>query len=149
MHEQLFQFLSYAPGPFWLLILCCPLNRRAMLAYDAFLLLLVVLFTLQGGGAIGELLPLLAKPEFEPLYKALTTKEGFVASWNHMILGDLWIGRWVAQDSRHWSRPWLVRWLFLPPILFFGPMGLCAYLIVRISIGKRFALTETPAHATP
>jgi hypothetical protein len=142
MPEMLFQFLSYAPGPFWLLILLWPLNRWAMLAFDAFLILLAAVFAWQAIPALPALLPLLAQPEFEPIYEVLTTRSGFLASWNHMILGDLWIGRWVAQDARHSPRPWLTRLVFLPPILMVGPLGLCAYLMFRTITRNTITLSE-------
>ncbi len=140
--ERLFDFLSFSPGPFWLLILAVPMHRRAMLVFDAYLLLLSTLFVWQTVPVLETLLPLLLQPEFDSMQEFLSSKEGFVGSWNHMILSDLWIGRWIAQDSRRFSRPLMVRLAFLPIILLVGPCGLFCYLIFRMTALRRFALTE-------
>ncbi len=139
--QILFTALSYAPGPFWILILLFPTNRRAMLAVDLFLILLSVLFTFQSVPVIPQLFPLILKPEFTPLYEFLTTPQAFVASWNHFILSDLWIGRWVAQDTEQGPRPLLVRLIVIPLILLFGPTGLCCYLIWRMISRRKIELT--------
>ena len=140
--EILFKILSFAPGPFWLLILFLPANRYAMLAVDIFLVLLSGLFAFQAFPVLGEILPLLAKPEFGPIREFVSSEKGFVATWNHMILGDLWIGRWVAHDSLRGRAPIIVRLVFIPPILFFGPLGLFLYLVFRIVSRRQIALAD-------
>lgn len=112
-----------------------------MRAVDAFLILLAGLFAFQTVPVIGELFPLLLKPDFASLQGFLGSKNGLVASWNHMILGDLWIGRWVARDTLESRLGWIQRLVFLPPILFFGPCGLFVYLIFRIATRRSIALT--------
>lgn len=116
-----------------------------MLAVDIFLILLSGLFVALTLPVISELFPLIAKPEFESMHAFLSSKPGFVGSWNHMILSDLWIGRWVAQDTCKGRHGLPVRLLFIPPILFFGPLGLFCYLIFRIITRRRISLTETGA----
>ncbi|MEC5129323.1 abscisic acid-deficient protein Aba4 family protein [Verrucomicrobiales bacterium BCK34] len=143
--EKLFQLLSFSPGPFWLLIIFFPMKRSAMLAVDIFLILLSALFVALTLPVISELFPLIAKPEFESMHAFLSSKPGFVGSWNHMILSDLWIGRWVAQDTCKGRHGLPVRLFFIPPILFFGPLGLFCYLIFRIITRRRISLTETGA----
>ena len=113
-----------------------------MLAVDCFLILLSAIFAYHTVPIIGDLLPMIAKPEYSPIHEFLSSEHGFVGSWNHMILGDLWIGRWVAHDSLKSKRPLLVRAIFLPPILFFGPFGLFCYLAFRIISRRQIALTE-------
>ena len=143
--EKLFQFLSFAPGPFWLLMIALPTKRWAMLAIDVFLIPLSGLFVVCTAPIIGELFPIIAKPEFESMHAFLSSKPGFVGSWNHMILSDLWIGRWEAQDTCKGRHDLLVRLIFIPPILFFGPLGLFCYLIFRIISRRQISLTETGA----
>ncbi|MCG8600845.1 MAG: DUF4281 domain-containing protein [Verrucomicrobiales bacterium] len=142
--ESLFIFLSYAPGPFWFLILFLPENRKAMIAVDCFLILLSAMFAVHTTPVLGQLAPMIAKPEYAPIYEFLSSERGFIGSWNHMILGDLWIGRWVAHDSLQSKRPLLLRAVFLPPILFFGPLGLFCYLVFRVISRRKISLTELP-----
>ena len=89
--ESLFTFLSYSPGPFWLLIIILPKNRTAMLMVDCFIIFLSAIFAFQTVPVLQELLPLIAKPEFAPISEFLGSDRGIVGSWNHMILSDLWI----------------------------------------------------------
>jgi hypothetical protein len=140
--NQLFTVLSFAPGPFWLLLLFLPGDRRAMLAVDVFLVLLSVSFTALALPAIGELLPLLLRPEFDEMRRFLMSDRGFTGTWNHMILSDLWIGRWVAQDTMRATRPLLVRVVFIPLIMLFGPLGLFGYLAFRVISRRELALTR-------
>ncbi|RMG64834.1 MAG: DUF4281 domain-containing protein [Bacteroidetes bacterium] len=136
--ELLFSLLSYSPGPFWLLILFLPTNRKAMLAVDGYLLLLSLLFVIQTLPALGHIIGIIFQPEFEEMRAFIGSEAGFLGAWNHMILGDLWIGRWVAHDSLRFERAWLIRLLFIPVILVVGPFGLCFYLIFRMIATRSF-----------
>jgi len=142
MNDQIFQMLSLSPGPFWILILFFPFNKRAMLAVDVYLLLLAGSFTLMTLPIVPELLPLIAKPEFSSMYDFLSTPKGVLGSWNHMILGDLWIGRWVARDCQRESHRIIVRIIFVIPILFFGPLGLFLYLLYRLIRHRKLSLCD-------
>lgn len=140
MNDTIFQILSMSPGPFWFMILFFPFHKKAMLAVDVYLLLLAGFFTWMTLPLVPELLPLVAKPEFPAMYGFLSTPVGVLGSWNHMILADLWIGRWVALDCRKETRPLLARIVFLIPILFFGPLGLFLYLTYRLVRYRRLSL---------
>ncbi|MDF1812635.1 MAG: DUF4281 domain-containing protein [Verrucomicrobiales bacterium] len=132
MTETIFQFITYAPGPFWLLILFLPGNRKAMLAVDLFLILLAGIFFANTVPLLKELWPMLVQPDFASIREFTGSEKGALGSWNHMILGDLWIGRWVAQDTLKSRHHLIQRLIFIPPILFFGPFGVFLYLIFRI-----------------
>ncbi len=142
----LFTFLSYSPGPFWMLLLLAPNNKWSSRVFDCFLFFLSALFAIQTIPMIPELLPLVLKPEFDSLHRALSTNGGFVGTWNHMILADLWIGRWVALDistrNQKTGASLLLRLCFLPGILVFGPFGLCLYLLYRTLVQRRFWLIK-------
>ena len=62
-----------------------------------------------------------------------------------MILGDLWIGRWVIYDSLKLETPLAIRLPILVTILFFGPLGLFFYLLYRGVVKRRFDLVEVDA----
>ncbi|TNE70648.1 DUF4281 domain-containing protein [bacterium] len=135
-NETLFTILSYIPGPFWLMILFVPKNKKAMLAVDVFLFLMSALFVVQTIPVLSELFPILAQPDFPKMYAFLSSEKGVLGSWNHMILSDVWIGRWVAQDSLQFEKSLIIRLIIIPVILFFGPFGLFFYLLFRM-IKKR------------
>ncbi|GAB4420721.1 MAG: hypothetical protein OHK0039_34640 [Bacteroidia bacterium] len=136
-NELLFSLLSYSPGPFWLLILLLPRNRWAMLAVDVYLFILSALFVVQTLPALGQILGIIFQPTFLEMKAFLGSDAGFLGSWNHMILGDVWIGRWVAHDSLQFRWAWLIRLLAIPVILIVGPAGLCFYLIFRMIATRR------------
>ena len=138
-NEFLFSFLSYIPGPFWLLILFIPTHKKAMLAVDIFLLVMSFLFVIQTVPVLQDILPIILKPTFSEMKAFLTTDAGFLGSWNHMILSDVWIGRWVAHDSLQFENSWIIRLIIIPVILIVGPFGLFFYLLFRIIKKRSFA----------
>jgi hypothetical protein len=141
-HEFLFSFLSYIPGPFWLLILFIPKNKKAMLAVDIFLLVMSLLFVIQTVPVLSEILAIIFKPTFPEMKAFLSSDAGFLGSWNHMILSDVWIGRWVAYDSLQFEKSWLIRGIIIPIILIVGPFGLFFYLLFRIIKKRSFAFSQ-------
>jgi hypothetical protein len=145
-NEFMFMFLSYCAGPFWLLILFAPQNKKSMLAVDLFLFALSGLFVWHTLPVFGEVLPLLLEPSFHSMHEFLSSPSGFIGTWNHMILGDVWIGRWMAQDTLKYSKSnrgaLITRLVFIPWVLFLGPFGLFFYLAYRFIVLKRLFLTE-------
>lgn len=61
---------------------------------------------------------------------------GILVGWSHYLVFDLFIGAWQARDAQRRGVPHLalIPCLFLT--LMFGPVGLLAYLILRVSLGK-------------
>ena len=116
-----------------------------MLAVDLVLFALAAHFAWLTLPIVSELLPLIAEPTLEGMRAFFATREGTLGVWNHMILGDLWIGRWVAQDAMKHRYSMFIRVIFLPPILMIGPAGLFFYLLFRMAWKRDFRLT-TPAH---
>lgn len=141
METIIFSCLSFAPGPLWLALFFFPTHRTAMKVFDLFLLLASGLFAWMTLPNIPSLVPLIAQPTLEGIQGFLSTQTGTLGAWNHMIIGDLWIGRWIAHDSlKLGARVW-VRIFFLLPTLFFGPFGLFFYLLFKIFKEKKLQLT--------
>lgn len=103
-----------------------------MLAVDLFLVLLSLLFVIQTVPALSEIMQIIFKPTLPEMKAFIGSNTGFLGSWNHMILSDLWIGRWVAQDSLQFEYAWLIRLIIIPIILVVGPFGLFFYLLFRM-----------------
>ena len=141
-YNLIFDFLSFSPGIFWLLLIFTPKNKTAMKLFDIFLLLLSLIYSIMIIPDIPSLLPIIAKPEFETLRNILSTPKGFLASWNHFILSDLWIGRWITLNAIECKFPTSFRIIILFISLFFGPLGLCVYLISRLLLKKKLYITE-------
>jgi len=131
-NELLFNLLSYTPGPFWLMILFLPNNRKAMLGVDVYLIIMSLLFVIQTIPELNYILSIILQPTFVEMKGFIGSEAGFLGTWNHMILSDLWIGRWVAHDSLQFNNSLLIRLLIIPVILVLGPFGLFFYLLFRI-----------------
>lgn len=113
-----------------------------MLVFEAYLVLLSGLVAWLTVPVLGTLLPMPARPKFDEMHAFLSSKAGFVGSWNHLILSDLWIGRWVAHDSVGGQVP-LPRANGLPAHHSVrGPMGLFCYLMFRMISRRKLALTD-------
>ncbi len=140
MNELLFTILSFSPGPFWLILAIAPKHKYAMRAFDIYLILLSTVFAVLTIPMIPELLPVIASPKLPLIQQFLSSERGTVGTWNHMILGDLWIGRWVTHDSLQNNISWFIRLPILLVILFFGPVGLFFYIVYRILFVKKLWL---------
>lgn len=137
-----FQVLCFAPGPLWLALIFFPRQRHAMMIFDVALILLSVHFTLLTIPEVPQLLPVIAKPTFEGVSGFLTTPKGIVGSWNHMILSDLWIGRWIVYDGIKNNLSRVVLAFVTLTTLFFGPMGLCLYVVLRFALRREWRLLD-------
>lgn len=138
--EALFQFLSYSPGLFWLGLMFRPKDKRFQIALDVYLWLIISIFAIRALPAVPAMLPLIANPTFDAMRAAMQTPEGFVSSWNHFIIGDLWFGRYIASDCEERGLSALVRVAFIFLTMFFGPMGLFCYLLVRGVLRRDFRI---------
>jgi hypothetical protein len=146
MESKIFDFLSYSPGPFWLILLVAPTHQTMMKIFDGYLLLLAAIFAVLTVPVVPELLPVIAEPSLVEIQKFLSSDKGTIGAWNHMILGDLWIGRWVIHDAIRNDVHFLIRFTILMIILFFGPLGLFAYLGFRMIYLRKFSLLEEVAY---
>ena len=140
--ETSFYVLSYAGGPLWLALFLRPESKLLMRVFDVALIILTFHFAIITIPSVPKLLPLIASPEFGSLRSFLDTDQGFVGSWNHMIIGDLWIARWVVFDAIKSNVVGWVRFPFVLIIMLFGPLGLGFYFLFRIFYLKRLFLLE-------
>jgi hypothetical protein len=144
----LFQFLTFSPGPFWLGLIFAPRNRTFQRAFDAYLWLLIAIFAVRAIPNVPTMIPLLSDPNFDAMQALFRTPEGFLSGWNHFIIGDLWFGRYIATDGhRHGISGW-VRAPLILLTLYFGPLGLLAYLLVRALLRRTWAIGEGAIEAT-
>lgn len=72
-----------------------------------------------------------------------------LAGWVHFLAFDLFIGAWIAREAEING---VSRWLILPimPLtLMFGPMGLLAWLILRVALAPKSTPALMPQPALP
>ena len=69
---------------------------------------------------------------------------GVIVGWSHYLVFDLFVGAWIGRDSRRRAIPHLAAAPCILASFLFGPVGLLAYMLVRISRGEGISLFETP-----
>lgn len=68
---------------------------------------------------------------------------GVIVGWTHYLVFDLFVGAWIGRDARRRDLPHLVAAPCLIASFLFGPVGLMAYMLVRLSRGHGISLFET------
>lgn len=128
-----FQIASFLPGPTWLAYLIAPRSRVTQSLLLTTLLVLCGLYVYLIFPLIEGLIPIIAQPELAVIVGALSNPTGVTIAWIHFVIGDLWMGRWIAIDSAAQGMPWWLRAPLLITTLFFGPIGFLSYLVVRLA----------------
>lgn len=83
---------------------------------------------------VGELLPLLMRPEWPQIQALLSTPLGAALAWLHFLAFDLFIGRWICRQEE------LPNWILRPVLgltLMLGPVGLLSFVALRPLPWKR------------
>lgn len=138
MSESFFAFGNLWILPFWLCMILAPASgwTRRLLGGPLAFLVPAALYAVLIAPHLGEVLPLLARPELSRIQALLGTPLGASLGWLHFLAFDLFIGRWI------WQQDELPGWLLRPVLaltLMFGPLGLLTFFGLR-----RFPWTRTP-----
>jgi hypothetical protein len=130
--KVLFDLANAYVMPFWLLMIFAPKWRwtRKILSSPWVLVPLAAAYLRLVGPQLVQTLPLLAKPELDPVRALLGTPEGTTVGWIHFLCFDLFVGRWIYLDSRTRN----LSALLVSPVLFltlmFGPVGWLVYFLI-------------------
>ncbi|MGC5031053.1 ABA4-like family protein [Micromonospora sp. DT229] len=133
MTEVLFTLTFAVAAPFWALMILAPkwsVTAR-IIASPLVVIPGVVIYALLVLPALGQVLPAVASPTLEGVRGLLGEPDGAAAGWAHMIVFDLFVGRWAWLDSRKRGVPSLVMAPVLVLTILLGPLGLAAYLALR------------------
>lgn len=133
MTEILFQAVSYAVLPFWLLMIALPHWRvtRWIFRSPWILFPLPILYVILVVPQLPEVLPLLIQPKFDDIAGLLSRPQAVLIGWIHWLAFDLFVGRWIYLDS---DVRQVSFWLTAPALiltLLFGPCGLLIYMALR------------------
>lgn len=145
--ERFFQYLNMFPMPVWLAMMFAPrhpLTERlsrpgpllimAGLNYIAALALAAQRGRQQGTG--------LDFTSLEGVRAGLSTREGTVAAWAHMLALDLFAGAWIYRECRRLDAPGWIRIPSLFATLMAGPAGLAAFLVWRLRAQQHAPLVD-------
>ena len=141
--ETLFLICNNGVLPAWLLLVVAPgwvWTQR--LVHSAFIPILL-------GGVYGwAFLSSSGAPEGASFFSLsgvmlfFTAETAALAGWVHYLVFDLFVGAWEVRDSR---RLGIHRLAVVPCLVFtlmLGPLGLLAYLLLRLAWTRRFLLDE-------
>jgi len=138
--DLLFRAGNLAVMPVWVLLLVLPRWRGtqviaaiaapALIAavYGALLLSQLGVDSGGGFGSVAAVQRLFANPYV------------LVAGWYHYLAFDLFVGAWQTRDAVRIALPVWLRAPALALTLFFGPLGLLLYLVLRGAARRREAL---------
>lgn len=134
--ETLFKIINAFPMPVWLAMMFAPnhpLTKRASRSSTIFAIaaLNYLVALLQAGRSSAEDD---GPPDITTLagiQKGLSTPEGALAGWAHMLALDLFTGAWIYRQCQRLNAP---AWIRIPALIFTlmaGPFGLLIFLIWR------------------
>ncbi|MBK8986643.1 MAG: DUF4281 domain-containing protein [Chloroflexi bacterium] len=147
--ETLFKLVNAFPMPLWLAMMFAPnhrLTERAsrsgiIFSIAALNYVMALIQAARGGSPPGEApgegsggVPNLTT--LEGVRQGLSTPEGALAGWSHMLALDLFTGAWIYRQCRRLGAP---AWVRIPALLFTlmtGPFGLLLFLVWRMLAGK-------------
>jgi hypothetical protein len=134
MTGTLFSLTFAVAAPFWALMILLPhwSWTRRIAGSPWIVLPPLLIYAIVVAGSLGDVLPSVAAPTLDGVRELLGTPSGATAGWAHMIAFDLFVGRWAYLDSRERRIPALVMAPVLLLTILLGPLGLLAYLIVRL-----------------
>lgn len=144
----LFTLINALVVPAWLLLLLAPRWRTTglvvhsgiyPLAYGLLYLvcLMASMFFGQsaegvGMGSVGAVSALFDHPN------------GVIVGWSHYLVFDLFVGAWIGRDALRRGLPHLAVAPCQIASFLFGPVGLLAYMLLRLLRGEGISLFETP-----
>lgn len=131
--DALFSLANLTVMPFWLLMIAAPRWRITTRIVGSPLISLTAMgiYAALVVPRLGDLLPIVARPDLPSVRALLGTPLGATAAWAHFVAFDLFVGRWIYLDAgRRGVRPLVVGPILLATLLL-GPLGLLAYLGLR------------------
>ena len=134
MTGALFSLTFTVAAPFWALMIVLPhwSWTKRIIASPWIVAPPLVIYGILVLGSLGDVLPAVTSPTLDGVRELLGTADGAAAGWAHMIAFDLFVGRWAYLDSRARGIPALVMAPVLLLTILLGPLGLLAYLLVRL-----------------
>jgi hypothetical protein len=134
--DQVFKICNSIAPIGWLLMIVAPKWRftkmiilSGILPLMLGLVYLIILFFGEGEGDFNSL---------QGVMKLFTNPWGVTAGWIHYLAFDLFIGTWELSNGQKNGIP---HYLIIPCLiltLFFGPIGLILYFLIRANKTKKF-----------
>jgi hypothetical protein len=145
--NKLFQYINSFPMPLWLAMMFAPrhpLTERAsrsgtilgIAALHYVISLIIAMRSSNENSAQGNFTSL------DGVNVLLSTRQGTLAAWAHMLALDLFTGAWIFRQCRKLDAPAWVRIPSLFGTLMAGPAGLLFFLVWRAFSGGQGEAVE-------
>lgn len=146
--ETLFTVCNVGVLPFWALLVLAPGWLWTRRLVHAMWIPLALAATYGIAFLMGPGLPEEAGFGSLPAVMAFfSVPEAALAGWIHYLVFDLFVGAWEVRDARRRGLPHAAVIPCLVLTLLLGPLGLAAYLLLRLALARTASLVETPATA--
>lgn len=145
--EILFMIVNAVVVPAWLLLVLAPGWRTTRIAVHSALYPLV-LGSVYAIGLIASIFFGVAAEgvgmsSIAGVSALFDHPNGVIIGWTHYLVFDLFVGAWIGRDARRRDLPHLAVAPCLIATFLFGPVGLLAYILMRVGRGHGLSLFET------
>jgi hypothetical protein len=136
--ERFFELGNLLVTPFWLTMILAPRWRvtERLQRWPIGALAPALVYALLVLPRLGEILPVVARPDLGAVAALLATPAGATVAWAHFLAFDLLVGRWIYLDARQRGLSAWISGPLLALTLLLGPLGLLAYLTVRAALPR-------------
>jgi hypothetical protein len=145
MADTLFLVATWGALPFWILLVVAPRWRWTHRLVQSTVLVFPLALAYLGALALdGPPRPGAGFATLGGVVALLGSREAILAGWIHYVLIDLWTGAWEVRDAERCGIP---HGLVVPCLLLtlaLAPLGLMAYVVLRLVRTGRLALDEAP-----
>ncbi len=128
---EFFRLLNVLIIPLWFGLIFMPGKRWVKIGLDLFFVFAAFLFTANLFYSFNPTWRLVMDPSLARVAGLLETPRGAFGAWTHFLIGDLFVGRWIASEGRNRDFPPTLLIPILILTLLFGPAGLLAFLVSR------------------
>lgn len=137
--EKVFWLGNLLPLPFWLLMILAPDWRwtRRVMASPLVVAPPALIYVAVLGPRLRTVAPAIARPSLARVTALQSTPEGAAASWLHLMMADLFVGRWIYLDARARGLPARLTSPVLCVAMVFSPAALLIYLGLRAAAPER------------
>ncbi|MEM5515780.1 ABA4-like family protein [Henriciella sp. AS95] len=149
IYDILFMLINALVVPAWLLLVLAPRWRTTQLvvhsgiyplAYGALYTICLIASIFFGQRAEG-----VGMDSIGAVSALFDHPNGVIVGWSHYLVFDLFVGAWIGRDALRRNLPHMAVAPCMIASFLFGPVGLLAYMLVRLVKGEGISLFETPA----
>jgi hypothetical protein len=138
--SRLFHLCSYAVVPGWLLLAFAP--RWRWTHRIATFILVLPLAALYLGLFAASWNSTLSFSSLDQVYALFQDPTMVLIGWIHYLIFDLFIGSWEVRDAQQTGIPHLLVIPCLLGTFLVGPIGLLAYLVLKIVLKKKIGAEQ-------